>query len=173
MRTLGLCLSRQRAAPGFTLLELMVVLALLSGIGWSAQPTLQRWLERGRVELAREQLHNDVQSARVRAMQMGQALRLARLSDCAWASPAGGDWSCGWQLQLADGSQTLQVTALHSPLLLSFTKTTALSISRQGELGTIGERWTLASRQTHLNVSLSLCLNNSGRIRAVTGATCS
>ena len=173
MQTLGIFHSHRHTQPGFTFIELLLVLAILGLVGLLALPSLQALLERGRAELARDQLNNDLQSARVRALQLGQALRLARLSDCAWASTTGSDWSCGWQLQLADGSQTLLVTSLHSPLLVSYTKSSALAISRQGDLGGVGDRWTVSSRNPSVKVAYALCLNNTGRIRAVSGATCS
>jgi prepilin-type N-terminal cleavage/methylation domain-containing protein len=173
MQTLGFFHSGQRFDPGFTLVELLLVLAVIGMAGLMAAPSLQGLLERARVELARDQLLNDLHSARVRALQQGQALRLTRMSDCAWATSAGSDWSCGWQLQLADGSQTLQVNPLHTPLQVSYTKSTALSISRQGELGGVGDRWTVSSRHTRLNLAYALCLNNTGRLRVVAGSTCS
>jgi prepilin-type N-terminal cleavage/methylation domain-containing protein len=173
MQTLGIFLSHTRTHQGFSLVELMLVLSVLSLVGLFALPNTQRLLERGHAELARDQLMSDVQSARVRALQLGQALRLTRLNDCNWATVAGSDWSCGWQLQLADGTQTLQVTPLHTPLLVSYTKTSALAISAQGDLGGVGDRWTLSSRTPGLNVAYALCLNNTGRIRGVSGATCS
>ena len=173
MQTLGIFHFYQRRHRGFGLVEFTLVLTVLSGVGLLALPSMQRLLERGRVELARDLLLNDLQSARVRALQLGQALRLTRLNDCNWATVAGSDWSCGWQLQLADGTQTLQVTPMHTPLLVSYTKTSALAISAQGDLGGVGDRWTLSSRTPGLNVAYALCLNNTGRIRGVSGATCS
>ena len=173
MQTLGIFQSHKHTHQGFSLVEFTLVLTALSGAGLLALPSMQRLLERGRVEFARDQLLSDLQSARVRAIQLGQTLRLTRLSDCSWATTTGSDWSCGWQLQLADGSQTLQVTPLHTPLLVSYTKTSALVISVQGDLGGVGDRWTLSSRTPSLNVAYALCLNNAGRIRVVSGATCS
>ena len=119
MQTLGIFHSHKHAQPGLTLVELTLVLTVLGTLTLLAVPSMQRLLERGRVELARDLLLNDLHMARVRALQLGQALRLTRLSDCSWATTTGSDWSCGWQLQLADGSQTLQVTTLHTPLLVS------------------------------------------------------
>lgn len=173
MQTLGIFHSHKHPTAGFTLVELLLVLAVLSGVGLFAFPSLQRMLERGHAELARDQLLSDLHSARLRALQSGQALRLARLSDCSWATASGSDWSCGWQLQLADGSQTLQVTPLHTPLLVNYTKNSALAISPQGDLGGVGDRWTVGSRNPSLNVVYALCLNNAGRLRVVSGATCS
>lgn len=173
MQTLGIFHSTTPSPQGFSLVELAVVLAVLSGLGVFAMPSMQGLLERGRAELARDQLLGDLQSARVRALQRGQALRMTRLTHCSWATATGSDWSCGWQLQLADGSQTLQVTPLHTPVSVGYTKTSALAISAQGDLGGVGDRWTVSARNPSLNVSFALCLNNAGRIHVVTGATCS
>ncbi len=173
MQTLGIFHSHKHAQPGLTLVELTLVLTVLGTLTLLAVPSMQRLLERGRVELARDLLLNDLHMARVRALQLGQALRLTRLSDCSWATTTGSDWSCGWQLQLADGSQTLQVTTLHTPLLVSYTKTSALAISVQGDLGGVGDRWTVSSRTASLNLAYALCLNNASRIRVVSGSVCS
>ncbi len=173
MQTLGIFHSHKHTHQGFGLVELTLVLTVLSSLALLTVPSMQRVLERGRVELARDLLLNDLQSARVRALQIGQALRLTRLSDCSWATSASSDWSCGWQLQLADGSQTMQVTPLHTPLSVTYTKTSALAISAQGDLGGVGERWTVSARTPSLNVAYALCLNNASRIRVVSGATCS
>ncbi len=175
VQTLGFFHSGQRVDPGFTLVKLLMVLAVIGMAGLMAAPSLQGLLERARVELARDQLLNDLHSVRVRALQQGQgqALRLTRMSDCAWATSAGSNWSCGWQLQLADGSQTLQVTPLYTPVQVSYTKSTGLSISREGELGGVGDRWTVSSRHPRHNLAYALCLNYTGRLRVVAGSTCS
>jgi len=83
---------------GFTLVELLVCLAVLTLMTAYGIPNWQRLQERSRVEVARDQLINDLQTARVRALQRGEPLQLTRLGDCSWAAAANNDWSCGWQL---------------------------------------------------------------------------
>jgi hypothetical protein len=56
---------------------------------------------------------------------------------------------------------------------VTFAKNTDFFISAQGDLGTIGDRWTVLSRAVGMNFARSLCINSAGRIRWVEAATCS
>jgi prepilin-type N-terminal cleavage/methylation domain-containing protein len=76
---------------GFTLVELFVCLDLLGAIASIAIPSWQRLQERSRVEAARDQLMNDLQTACVRALQRGETLQLSRLRDCTWATSTDSD----------------------------------------------------------------------------------
>ena len=138
-----------------------------------AMPSWQRLQERSRVEATRDQLMNDLQTARVRALQRGEALQLTRLRDCTWATSAGTDWSCGWQLVVKTDQTVLQNTQQLTPLQITFAKTDPLDISARGDLGTVGDRWVIKSRQAAFNVSNVLCLSSAGRLRWQTGEACS
>ena len=74
---------------------MLVCLGVLGVMASFAMPSWQRLQERSRVEATRDQLMNDLQTARVRALQRGEALQLTRLRDCPWVTSAGTDWSCG------------------------------------------------------------------------------
>jgi prepilin-type N-terminal cleavage/methylation domain-containing protein len=158
---------------GFTLVELLVCISLLAVLAAFAIPSWQRLLERSRVEATRDQLMNDLQAARLRALQRGEALQFTRLRDCTWATTASTDWSCGWQLVLKADQTVLQSTPQLTPLQITFAKTTPLDISPRGDLGTVGERWVIKSQQAALNVSNVLCLSSAGRARWQVGETCS
>ena len=158
---------------GFTVVELLVCLALLGVMTSLAIPSWQRLQERSRVEAARDQLMNDLQTARVRALQRGEALQLSRLRDCTWATPADNDWSCGWQLVAKVNQSVLQSSQLPTPLLVTFTKSEPLDISQRGDLGTVGDRWVIKSRQNTLNIANTLCVNSASRLRWQSGETCS
>ena len=93
MQPLGFFTPQTPLSQGFTLVELLVCLALLGVISSFAIPGWLRLQERSRVEVARDQLINDLQTARVRALQRGEALQLTRLRDCTWVSSADNDWS--------------------------------------------------------------------------------
>lgn len=173
MQTLGFSVFRASNPQGFTLVELLVCLGLMGVLAAFAAPNWLRFQERARIEAARDQLVNDLQNARLRALQLGQTLELSRLSDCTWATSAGADWGCGWQLSTKADKQVLLTTPLHTALGVTFAKSDPLEISLRGDLGTVGDRWVIKSRQTGLTAANTVCLNSASRIRWVTGESCS
>jgi len=173
MQTLGFFTSSQSPLRGFSLVEMLVCLGVLGVMASFAMPSWQHQQERSRIEAARDQLMNDLQTARVRALQRGEALQLARLLDCTWATSAGADWSCGWQLVVKADQTVLQSTAQATPLQIMFSKTDPLEISPRGDLGTVGERWVIKSRLSTFNLAQVLCLNSASRLRWQSGEACS
>jgi prepilin-type N-terminal cleavage/methylation domain-containing protein len=173
MPLLGFFIAKTRSTHGFTLMELLVCLGVLSLITSFAIPSWQRLQERSQVEATRDQLMNDLQAARIRAVQLGQALQLSRLQDCAWTTSAENDWSCGWQLVVKADQTALHTTQLPTALLVTFGKTFPLEISWRGDLGTVGERWVIKSRQSALDLAYTLCLNSASRLRWQSGESCS
>ena len=152
---------------------MLVCLGVLGVMASFAMPSWQHQQERSRIEAARDQLMNDLQTARVRALQRGEALQLTRLRDCTWTTSAGADWSCGWQLVVKADQTVLQSTAHATPLQITFSKTDPLEISPRGDLGTVGERWVIKSRLSTLNLAQVLCLNSASRLRWQSGEACS
>jgi len=165
------------AFHGFTLVELLVCLSVSAILVGFALPSIWRWQERARIDSVRQQLFNDLQLARVRALQWGQRLQVSRLTACAKSAASASDWSCGWQISTASGSsgisQVISTTSLDASVQITFAKSTDFFISAQGDLGTIGDRWTFLSRAAGANFSRSLCVNSAGRMRWVEAATCS
>ena len=174
---------------GFSLVEMMVCLGISALLVGMALPSVWRWQERARIDSVRQQLFNDLQLARVRALQWGQRLQMGRLSGCSKLSTSATDWSCGWQISIASGNagnagnawnagntsnaQVISTTSLDASVQVTYAKSTDFFISAHGDLGTIGDRWTVLSRNAGVNFSRSLCLNSAGRIRWVESATCS
>jgi len=173
MQSLGFFTPSQSPLRGFTVVEMLVCLGVLGVMASFAVPSWQRLQERSRVEATRDQLMNDLQTARVRALQRGEALQLTRLRDCTWATSVGTDWSCGWQLVVKADQTVLKSMQQLAPLQITFAKTDPLDISARGDLGTVGDRWVIKSRQAAFNVSNVLCLSSAGRLRWQTGDTCS
>ena len=163
-------------AQGWSLSELLVVLSLIALGIHTALPSWQTWQARQQIVSVRERLRMDLQLARVQAMQSAQVLALQATQGCAWTNHQATDWSCGWQLVEPSSQRTLQTTILAHPIQVSFTKTTPLSISAQGDLGQVGDRWTVQSRtdpRSNLQYAQSICLSGAGRVRVVTGIACS
>ena len=152
---------------------MLVCLGVLGVMASFAIPEWQRLQERSRVEAARDQLMNDLQTARVRALQRGETLQLSRLRDCTWATSASNDWSCGWQLVVKADQTVLLTSQLHTPLLVTFAKSEPLDISQRGDLGTVGDRWVIKSKQSSLNIANVLCLSSASRLRWQSGESCS
>lgn len=174
MQMLGV-LGLKSAFPssGFSLIELMLCLAVLAIVTSMAAPVWQPMVARSQLEVARDALMNDIQTARVQALQMGTALKLARMQGCVWSSSDGNDWSCGWLLQRQDTQEVLRTHAIHAPLQLRMANAKELSIGARGELGSIGTRWNVRSPGTSTDLQYVVCLNSAGRLRWQTGATCS
>jgi prepilin-type N-terminal cleavage/methylation domain-containing protein len=177
MQLLGFFTSQTRSsAPttqGFTLVELLVCLCVLGVMASFAIPSWQRLQESSRVEATRDQLVNDLQTARVRALQRGEALQLIRQRDCTWGTAASNDWSCGWQLVLKADQTVLQTSQVQTPLQVTFAKSTPFDISARGDLGTVGDRWIIKSKQNAFNISQVLCLSSASRLRWQSGESCS
>jgi type IV fimbrial biogenesis protein FimT len=177
MQTLGFLTpphhhERQAASGGFTLVELLVCLGVVAAVSAFALPSWQRLQERNRIEAARSQLMSDLQTARVRALQRGETLQLARLRDCTWSTSAGGDWSCGWQLVRKTDQSLLSASQIPTPLQVTFAKTDPLNISPRGDLGTVGDRWVIQSRQSSHQLANVVCLSSAGRVRWQSSDTC-
>lgn len=158
---------------GFTLVELLVCMAVLAILASQALPGWHTLQERHRITSTRELLFNDLQTARIRALQRGERLQLKRLVDCSWVSSTGSDWSCGWQLVISSSQTALHTTQLPTPLRVTFTKTMPLDISARGDLGTVGEHWVVQSRENTSLTAEVLCLNSASRLRWQPGQACS
>jgi Tfp pilus assembly protein FimT len=168
--------SRNVCERGWTFSELLAVLTLIALGAQAALPSWQVWQERQQARIVRERLRMDVQAARVQAMQAAQALTLQAIRDCPWYSRRATDWSCGWQLIDPLSQRTLQTTALTHPMNVSFTKSLPLDVSARGDVGQVGDRWTVQPRTTTgglSGIAQSICLSGAGRLRVVAGATCS
>jgi prepilin-type N-terminal cleavage/methylation domain-containing protein len=173
MQVLGFFSSSHNNSRGFSLAELLICLALVGSLAAIALPNWQRFQEARRIEAVRDQLVSDLQSARLRALQKGEALQLERLSNCAWASMAETDWSCGWQLRHKADATVLQIAPLETLIKVTFGKSVPLEISARGDLGAIGERWVIQSVRTTPSVAMTLCINSASRVRWLSGESCS
>lgn len=158
---------------GHSLVELMLCLLLLAMLLSAAAPGWQALLMRTPLALARDDLLNDVQTARLQALQLGTDLTLTRRGDCAWASNDAHDWSCGWQLQRTDNQTVLRSHTLHTPMQVWIAKQKSLAINARGELGTVGMRWQISHTGAAPATSYVVCLNSAGRLRWQMGNTCS
>ncbi|WP_321851447.1 GspH/FimT family pseudopilin [Burkholderia diffusa] len=92
---------RMRCGGGFTLVELMVAIALAAAIGLYAAPAFDQWHMRERVDARSRALLGALSFARTEATRLGVRVTLCRAGrngDCVHSGErcdlAG--WSCGW-----------------------------------------------------------------------------
>ena len=174
MQALGFFIPHTRSSQGFTLVELLVCVGLLSVLLALTFPNWQRTQERSRVEAARDQLVNDLQSARIRALQRGEDVQIVRLRDCTWSNAADNDWSCGWQVVTKTTQTVLQTSQVQAALQITFSKSTPLTLNARGDLGTVGDRWVIRSRlNTSPSIASVVSVNSASRLRWQTGESCS
>ena len=87
-------------SDGYSLLELLVVLAILSLVGWATIPSLQHYQQRAQLQQQLQAYTQAAQQARQYAMAHGQTV--------AMAAPQR-NWQLGWQVfidQDRDGAYT-------------------------------------------------------------------
>ncbi|MGU7773547.1 GspH/FimT family pseudopilin [Burkholderia sp. MR1-5-21] len=88
-------------ACGFTLVELMVVVALMAGLGLLAAPSFDQWRMRERVDARSRALLGALSFARSEAVRLGVRVTLCRAGSDGACLNAGercdeAEWSCGW-----------------------------------------------------------------------------
>jgi len=161
---------------GYTLLELITVVALTGILLGVASPWLHQWLWRLQVEAVVQSWSADLQTAKLQALQSGQAMRLQRLNHCQSLPLAHGDWRCGWQLQKVGGNNALLVLnhALTGEVLVQMSPAhNSLDINAMGEPVAGGLRLVVqAKRSPTASLGRVICINIAGRLRVMAGNTC-
>ncbi|WP_382158863.1 GspH/FimT family pseudopilin [Hydrogenophaga sp. ANAO-22] len=87
-----------RAEGGFTIIELMVVVALIAILAGLAAPSFTDMFRRFRVDSVRETFTSSVTLAREEAIRLGTPVVIRRITGCGLALANNQDWSCGWQV---------------------------------------------------------------------------
>lgn len=86
-----------RHTRGFSLVEVLVVVALLGILAGLAAPSFSNLFQRYRTDAVREDLVASLQLARVEAVRQGQSVVMERQTGCTTLASTQ-DWSCGWIL---------------------------------------------------------------------------
>lgn len=156
---------------GFTLIELMVVLALLTLLLSQGIPSLQRLMHRHQQDTARQQLMGAMALTRSEAITRGQAVTLQQKDD---------DWMAGWQIFIDENDDAHRdedelLLHTHKAMAGEVTISGNLPVSRYIRYNSLGESELYSGAFQagtltfcHSNPALSniaLVLSANGRIR--------
>jgi type IV fimbrial biogenesis protein FimT len=173
-------------SKGFTLIEVMVSLAILGILASLAAPSFSESIKRYRVNAIKDDLIASMQAARSEAIRRGTPVILLRLTGCGAEAGDSDSWSCGWQTVVdADSNGSASATEIAAALQVT-TVPAGYDVMHTG-LGAqvIFNRWGQAgvgqifvATQTNDGVAgkatITLCMSSGGRTRSVKGeATCS
>lgn len=135
---------------GFTLIELMVTIAILAIISMIAAPSFTPLMERWRVRGAAEELQSTIYYARSEAIKRGGGVTI---------TATGGDWAGGWVV--AGGGSTLQQASALNKVTVTASKTT-LHLDRWG---------MISDTAGGAAIALNILLVPSGKADTDSGAT--
>lgn len=182
-------------ASGFTLVELMVTIAIAAVLLTLAAPSFKTTIQRWRVNSARQTYAASLYVARRAAIKHGGAVvmhRRAPTGDCPHVTQAR-HWGCGWDICIdtdGDGQCTApseppdptddvplqSVANLAATNIVLSANASRLRFGPWGHpngLGTLGVTFSPADGTAGTGITSTLCMSSGGRIRFVAAASCS
>lgn len=166
---------------GFTLVEAMVVVALIAILASLAGPSFLDSFSRYRVEAARESLSASINLARSEAIRRGQSVVIRRRTGCGIVLENNRDWSCGWQMFAdIDGNTFLSGAEVILQQVDVPTNTRVrkgnvvnpgfISINRFGQITQAGQRFEFFAAGQAVTDGQLLCFTTGTRVRTVKNA---
>ncbi len=170
-----------RRVRGFTLVEVMVVVAIMGVLAALAAPSFNPLIESWRVRQAAEQLQSTLHYARSEAIKRGGQVAIQKLPNntngCTTATGVN-DWDCGWIVcEDTDGKGTCDAG---EPELQRIDTTSRVHVIRKAGGANIKlNRWGLVDgawlgfNLVPLDKSISnpsargLCMSSGGRVRII------
>lgn len=174
---------------GFTLLEVMVVVAIMAILTALAAPSFSGVLERWRVQQAIENMKSTIYYARTEAIKRGGKITVVKTplsSACPQATDTQ-EWSCGWNVivdtndngTLDTGEEILQTVASYKAVNVinrSSSGQARFKVDRWGQINGLGAQgFTFSPEGPGVSSpnTATLCISSGGRIKANLGeVTC-
>ena len=163
-------LGQRTTERGFSLLEVMVVVAILAILAALAGPSFTPMIERWRVRSATEDLQSSLYFARSEAIKRGGGISVA--------AKDGADWSSGWQVK--SGTDVVQNTDQPTVVVVSVTDSESKSllsidIDRWGKLEKTPLAFSLQPKGADPSSAHTemLCISLGGQIKRKSSSSCS
>ena len=163
-------LGQRTTERGFSLLEVMVVVAILAILAALAGPSFTPMIERWRVRSATEDLQSSLYFARSEAIKRGGGISVA--------AKDGADWSSGWQVK--SGTDVVQNTDAPTGVVVSLTDSESKSllsidIDRWGKLEKTPLAFSLQPKGADPSSAHTemLCISLGGQIKRKSSSSCS
>ncbi len=181
--------SMARVSHGFTMIELMVVVAILATLAALAGPSFTPLIERWRVRQATEEMIGALYFARSEAVKRGGSVRIEKESSgggCTAATTQ--EWNCGWFVYHDVDNSNSFTTAGSNPdvLLQKYPAIRNVEVVHQG--GGAGfnlDRWGKANglnangfvfipkgKTIASPLARGICMSSGGRIKTIENPPC-
>jgi type IV fimbrial biogenesis protein FimT len=171
-------------SSGFTLIEVMVSVAILAILAALAAPSFGDSIKKYRIKAIREDLMSSIQLARSEAIRRGIPVILVRTTVCSNTLIDANDWSCGWEIFVdanLNGSKSagdLVIQTSEVPIGYGLMHTglgSSLQVNVWGQAQGVGQKFVVTPPEGVSGSSTTtVCINSGGRIRKLIGdATCS
>jgi type IV fimbrial biogenesis protein FimT len=169
------------AHRGFTMIEVLVVIAIMGVLAALAGPSFTPMIERWRVRQAVESLSSTIYYARSEAIKRGGRVAIQKLPNntngCTTAS-GDQDWDCGWFV--CEDTNDNNTCNASEPVLQRYDAPANVQITRTGGAASIKlNRWGLVdgawlgfslvplNKSTTDQAARGLCMSSGGRIRVI------
>lgn len=153
-----------RRSQGFTLIELMVTIAVLGVIVGIAAPSFSRMLQDNRMITVASELQGSLQLARAEAIKRRTDVVLCKSNSGATDCTTGTDWQGGWLMRSSDGVlkvwDAVQGATLTGP-------TNGITFRGNGLTSTAQSTWTAAYSSCTQNRSVTV--STTGRATLTKG----
>ena len=176
----GLVAREARRVPGFTAIELLVVVVIVAVLATLALPSFNTVVSRYRVRTAVEDLTATIYLARSEAIRRGGGVVLRKVTVPGCTAPEPRDWNCGWLVFVdRNGNGTFDkddelLQSTPAPRGVDVRQTADESFMRLNRWGDLGWFGTTIGPVGSDDVARKtvLCMSGGGRLRVLPGVEC-